>query len=266
VRYVVVVLVVSILGSSVQAQDWHEMRKITSLTVAQARRLATRNRSDDLWLTGLTSVTPEVAAALAKHQGSRLMLDGITSVTPEVAAALAKHQGDLSLGLTELSDESATALARHRGGLTIGNKCGPIKMSDAAVRTLGSCNGHLSLRVSYLSDDVIKVLSQRRGGLSLSCLSSLSVEAAKALVNREDGEAAIYLNEVKRLDVDTAKALRPHKGLLMLLGVETLSPDVAKALAGHRGPINLRGLKTLSYEAAVELKRNPEIMIPDEFR
>jgi hypothetical protein len=57
-----------------------------------------------------TSLSPEAAEALAKHEGY-LDLSGLTSLSPETAEALAKHKGNLDLlGLTSLSDGAAEAL------------------------------------------------------------------------------------------------------------------------------------------------------------
>jgi len=63
----------------------------------------------------LTSLSPEVADALAKHHGT-LSLQGLTSLLPEVAQILAKHNGTLRLdNLTTLSPETADVVAKHKG-------------------------------------------------------------------------------------------------------------------------------------------------------
>ena len=62
----------------------------------------------------LTALTVEQAKTLAQDKSGRLLLDGLKSLSPEVAAELAKCEGWLSLnGLTALSDEAAAAIANE---------------------------------------------------------------------------------------------------------------------------------------------------------
>jgi hypothetical protein len=75
----------------------------------------------DPWLSlgGLRALEPDVAAALALHEGP-LLLDGIESLSDEVAAALAAHSGELSLaGLKSLSPAARSRLASHDGPVVI---------------------------------------------------------------------------------------------------------------------------------------------------
>ncbi|NCY01673.1 MAG: hypothetical protein EBX36_01880 [Planctomycetia bacterium] len=84
----------------------------------------------DPWLSlgGLKTLSPEVASALAMHDGP-LLLDGLTEISPDVARSLATHSGELSLaGLKTLGDEARAALATHEG---------PVVLPDALVATAG---------------------------------------------------------------------------------------------------------------------------------
>jgi len=75
----------------------------------------------DPWLSlgGLQTISPDVASALAMHDGP-LLLDGLTTISTEVASSLATHSGELSLaGLTQLSDDVRAALAEHDGPVTL---------------------------------------------------------------------------------------------------------------------------------------------------
>jgi hypothetical protein len=68
-----------------------------------------------LSLAGLTTLSPDVADALAGHIGG-LNLDGLNSLSAEAATALANHLGALSLGgLTTLPDDVAEILLDHAG-------------------------------------------------------------------------------------------------------------------------------------------------------
>lgn len=78
-------------------------------------------QTGDAWLSlgGLTSLAPEVAAALAMHEGP-LLLDGVESLTVESAEALAAHAGELSLaGLKSLPADVRDALAAHDGTVVL---------------------------------------------------------------------------------------------------------------------------------------------------
>lgn len=75
----------------------------------------------DAWLSlgGLRTLQPEIATALALHEGP-LLLDGVESLSPETAAALAAHAGELSLaGLTSLPADVRAMLAEHDGPVVL---------------------------------------------------------------------------------------------------------------------------------------------------
>ena len=88
------------------------------------------SEESDPWLSlgGVKALSPDVAAALAMHDGP-LLLDGLTVLSPDVAGSLATHSGELSLtGLESLSDEARAALAMHDG---------PVVLPDALVTASG---------------------------------------------------------------------------------------------------------------------------------
>ena len=105
----------------------HEHKWI-NLDAAEA--LAQHTSEHELDLNGLTSISVEVAGALARCQ-TGLCLNGLTSISVEMAEALAKHTTGLCLfGLTSISVEVAATLAAHRGLLNLG---GLTSLSDAAA-------------------------------------------------------------------------------------------------------------------------------------
>ena len=68
------------------------LRGVRELTVEQAEELAKYEDhlylvKGDLSLDGLTKITPEVAEALAKHEGG-LSLNSLTKITPEALKML----------------------------------------------------------------------------------------------------------------------------------------------------------------------------------
>lgn len=84
----------------------------------------------------LTSITPATARSLVRLKAGTLRLDGLTALSAETAAVLARHSGVLSLnGLTRLSDDAAASLARHKGPVLLQ---GLLTASPEAVRTLST--------------------------------------------------------------------------------------------------------------------------------
>lgn len=91
----------------------------------------------------LNTLPPDMAQSLVRWKRGDLSLDGLTSLSDETAAVLAKHVGTLSLnGLTRLtSEEAANALSRHRGPVLLR---GLLTISPA-VRTILMNNGEIQL-------------------------------------------------------------------------------------------------------------------------
>ncbi len=159
---------------------------------------------------GVTELSPQMAAELAKHRGtaenltrpgvitrrsdgaaSVLRLDGLSSLSPAVAEALVAHEGVLVLnGLESLPSDVAAFLAKRTGNSQ----------------------------------------TKRTGILVLNGLTSLSTESATALASFT-GE--LVLKGLPELTPETAAALANHKGRLHLTGLTKLSPEVHDALRAH---------------------------------
>ena len=117
--------------------------------------------------------------AAKQHEGD-LSLDGLSTLSAEVAEALARHKDDLYLGgLTTLSDDAAKALARHKGGLVLN---GLTTLSDEAAKALAQHKGWLDLNgLTTLSDEAAKAVAERKGELYLHGLTTLTDDGAKVL-------------------------------------------------------------------------------------
>ena len=107
-----------------------------SLAVAEQLVLHTSNLS----LSGLTTITDEVAKVLATHKGDGLKLNGLTNLSEAAAQSLRKYKGGggysegLQLkGLASISDAVAASFGKHRGRLTLD---GLTSLSDAAAKSL----------------------------------------------------------------------------------------------------------------------------------
>ena len=259
-----------------------DTNEIKTLTVEQAESLSKHYFFGPLYLKGLTSLTPEAAAALAKRKhhlyldglitlspeaaralaklGGHITLSGLATISPEAAEALAKHCCELALdGLTTLTPEVAEALAKHKGGLSLN---GLTSLTPEAAEVLAKTDSNLSLDgLTMLSDEAAEALSQYKGRLSLNGLTMLSDEAAKALAKCKghlylDGLTTLTNAELaaklapRQTKVKTFFVAKPFKNLT------TLSPKAAEALAQHSsGHLHLDGLTTLSYEVAKALAK-----------
>lgn len=240
---------------SLHAEDTNQFQQ---LTVEQAQRLA-RDKSGRLLLDGLKSLSPEVAAELAKHEGW-LSLNGLTTISDEAAAALAQHKRALHLdGLTKISDATAAALAGHRGELSLN---GLSAISDESARALARhTGGRLFLNgLTTLSGEAGKALAKRNGGgpsfaVSLEGLTSLSVEAAAALADSHGHNWHGHLPAFKTVSVEVAQAFaKEGANIRSMTGLTTISDEAARLLLPKIGG-NLPELKTLSPEAAKTLAK-----------
>jgi formylglycine-generating enzyme required for sulfatase activity len=104
--------------------------------------------------------------------------------------------------------------------------------------------------LSSLSTEVAKeIVRLELSELRFASLASLSSRASAIL---SQTMASIELTCIKSLTVESAKALIPHAGLLTLPSIRELAPEVASMLAGHKGPLDLSGLDHISLEVAKE--------------
>lgn len=222
---------------------------IESLTVEEAEELLERRGGvtrggiswpSDLRLTGLKSLTPEVAGLLAQHEGG-LFLDGLEELSPETAQALAqKKEGSLRRsftstlsinGVSGLSVEIARALSTHKGDLKLN---GLHALSASAAEALG------------------KKAEGSHSRIELRGLTDLSNEAAKGLIG--EGSFGLVLTGLRSPSIEVLSVLAKHKGMLALDGIMELPVGASKVLAGHEGSLSLNGLRTLSASDASEFE------------
>lgn len=230
----------------------NDAQQLQQLTVAESQRL-THDKSGRLALDGLKTLSPEVAAELAKHEGW-LSLNGLTEISEDVAAALGQHKGPLHLnGLTKVSDEAAKSLAGHRGELSLN---GLTAISDESARALAKhAGGRLLLNgLTTLSGEAGKAFAGRKGGgptyqTVLDGLTSLSPAAAAALAESHGHNWQGNLPAFKTIPVEVAQALAKRQGGLSMPGLTTISDEAAKALQGKLGG-NLPRLTSLTVESA----------------
>ena len=103
---------------------------LASLNLGTAKALS--KHSGVLVLNGLETISPDVAAVLAKRDGGTLVLNGLLELSPETAKALATYSGEIALkALGELSVDCAKVLSTHRHKLYLN---GPTEISPVALK------------------------------------------------------------------------------------------------------------------------------------
>jgi len=262
------------LPSLALAQD---SSKLTTLTVEQAREVMAKKpgivgSADGSFANfdALTTLTPEVAEVLVKHEGA-LSLNGLTEISPETAAALAKHApakqfgyADLRLnGLKTICLKAAEALAAHQGKVLLYSleKIDSIPLALKLARQWGE----LRLGITELLPPVAAELAKHRG-------TDEDKTRPGVILRRQDGAASVLrIDNLSSLSPETADALAAHEGVLVLNDLTSLPHAVAVSLAKRTGNSNavrsngssltakrtgtlvLNGLETLSTESAAAL-------------
>lgn len=240
------------------------------ISVAALRSLASFKGTVDL--SGLKQLTPDMAKAIHAGTAAALWLDGVTTLTPDVAALLMRPEpnGQFATmfsfgGLQSFPPE----VARHWAGVHTSLALAGVKeISADTARELVAFPGELELGVTAVTPAVARLLAEGPSRLVLSGLERLDPEVARALGREQEG---LDLPNLRRLDAVAASALlEPDDGLrrgtdaprgggvymgshalLRLSGLESIGPETADALGRKSGPqIELHGIARLSPEAA----------------
>jgi len=206
--------------------------QIDSLTVENAARLVATTRDRKLVLSGLTTLSADVATALAAFDQTALQLGGLKQISPETAQALATSRAT-SLDLGGLATPSTDVLAALANFAGMGIMLGLDELPPTTARTLAT-------------------FKARR--LRFTGSATLTVDAATALASFP-GDQLWFEHAPVELTPEVARAIAAFKGpALGLDGVTTLSQDAARELAAFRGEaLRLNGLTTLSSDAAAAL-------------
>jgi hypothetical protein len=234
-----------------------QLSRTYEITPAVAEALA--EFRGEMLILGLKSLSPEVAAALAKSQAANVWLHSVTSVSPEAAEAIVKLRGHLVLtGLAELeSVPLAEKLAARPGALSF-----PYLTTITPQIAAALAKNEQSLTLAGLTDvstEVQEKLAETVGGLSLPNLTSLdSLPLAKRLA-----ASVVLLTEVEKLSAEQAELLLGAKGQGSFWGGVYLSPaavtpEVANALAAVPRTVNLTlvGSEPLSDDVLRTLLRS----------
>lgn len=242
------------------------LKGVTSLSPEAAAAMVEGFRGASLTL-NLTSLQADTAKELAQGRRNDLFLDRLTELSDEAAAAL----GGSSLtnlwlrGLTDLSPGAAKGLA----ALKAAGNLGPTLRLDS-LRSLSpeAAEAFAASNITYLeligletlSADTARALARSKAFTGdLRSLTTLSADAAAALgtfAGNKSRGGKLNLFGLTTLDAEAARGLAAFRGNLELDGLIEIDPETAAALATYAGPnLSLGGLKTLSAETAAELAK-----------
>lgn len=176
---------------------------IKTLTAERAQQLVEEHKGP-LNLAGLSELTIDVAAVLARYEGD-LLLDGLSSLSPQAAAALATHAGSAGKAVDPEAIAARVSEAFEQGDLQLSRFEEIIAEfgGEGSIPTL-SLGGLIAMK-----PDVAAALAGHTGDLRLDGLKSLSAEAAAALATHV---GSLSLGGIDGLDADVAEALVPHRG------------------------------------------------------
>lgn len=178
----------------------------------------------------LRELTPEFAAALARHKGS-LAVHGPVAISEKCAALLGQHQS--SLRLPDCRIASAAAVR----SLCVGNKksilLGIETITEDIAKELATYKGDVYFpNATRLDDEVATILKRHEGMLELRFLRSMSPSTASALADKK-GEWFARLGSADvplRLTTATAAELARTPDTIQINNV-VCEPDEASVLS-----------------------------------
>jgi len=229
---------------------------LKAIDAEAAAKLSVRRGYLRLW--GITSLTPEQAAALVGSPGQGLEVTGVRDITPEVARALVQGKRDkLGLGLTTLSTDIAEILAEFPGKLWFPRL---ETLSREAAAALGKHRKAIDLGAAHISPDVAEILLRHDGPIGLTSVRKLAPGVGDILA-RHKSEVRLELDEIDSVSL-ARKLFSEPNAPSSVVNLRTMSPAIATEYA-RRNPWGLKHLDSLSLEAAKELaKGNQEINFP----
>jgi hypothetical protein len=237
-----------------------------SAEVAEALGGSKRN----LFLTGLTSLSPDTADALAKGRFPILSLTGLADLSPEAAGILAQNNAmteSLILpSLRKLDARTASVLANGKlGYLLLPNLSNLSEETAAALSGFKGKKLVLSGLTSLNAALVDKLLSSGGFEVDLSGIATMDAETATALVTRTS-DRSLNLPGLTSLDPAVMGALAKVP-VLKMSGLSSLDVTAARVLAqGEVSQLHLPGLRSLSAEAVSELIKKERLEMYTDVR
>ncbi|MCY2967302.1 MAG: hypothetical protein NT069_27315, partial [Planctomycetota bacterium] len=211
---------------------------------------------------GLSTISPELAAELAKYEGT-LAISGLRELPAKSAAALSTFPGPylrLSGPAThQLSPETAAALARIPRRLLLEElkRIDSVPLCDKNTRQMGWYWN----RAETVAPESVPALIQFNGWFNID---GLTVLESPALARRlSDQTFSGNLHALQRLAPEAAEVLATFDKPLRI-GLSVLDDvAVARALAHSKGKIELKRLKAATAEVIAILKDSKAIEVPN---
>lgn len=224
---------------------------LETIDVNAAAKLSVRRGYLRLW--GLTSLTPEVAAALVASPGQRLEVIGVRHISPEVARALvAGKREKLGLGLTALSADIAEILAEFPGAIWFPHL---ETLSPEAAAAMSSHRGSLDLGPARISPEVAEELLRHDAPIGLTSVKRLAPGVGDILA-RHKSEVRLELDEIDSAPL-AAKLFREPNRSSSVDSLRTMSAEIARELVRSPSHPSFQRLDSLTPEAARELAKKP---------
>lgn len=229
---------------------------VETIDADAAAKLSVRRGYLRLW--GITSLTPETAAALVGSPGQRLELTGVRDISPEVAGALIRGKREaLGLGLPTLPTAIAEILAEFPGELWFPHL---ETLSREAAGALSKHRAAIDLGPARISAEVAETLLDHDAPIGLSQVRKLAPGVGDILA-RHKTEVWLALEEIDSVSLARKLFMEPEASS-SVHRLRTMSPAIAAEYA-RRDPGYLEHLDSLSLEAAKELaKGNQDINLP----
>ena len=224
------------------------MPALETIDADAAAKLSVRRGYLRLW--GVTSLTPEVAAALVGSPGQRLEVPSVRDISPGVARVLAQGKRDaLRLGLTTLPTGIAEILAEFPGKLWFPRL---ETLSREAARAMGKHRKALDLGPANISPEVAEVLLHHDAPIGLTSVRKLAPGVGDILA-RHKSEVRLALEEIDSVSL-ARKLFSEPAASSSVSRLRTMSPEIAAEYA-MRNRSGLHSLDTLTVDAARELAK-----------
>ena len=221
---------------------------LKSIDAEAAVKLSVRRGYLRLW--GVTSLTPEQAAALVGSPGQGLEVTGVRDITPEVARALVQGKRDkLGLGLTTLSTDIAEILAEFPGKLWFPRL---ETLSREAAAALAKHRKAIDLGAAHISPDVAEILLRHDGPIGLTSVRKLAPGVGDILAKHK-AEVWLELEDIDSVPL-ARKLFSEPNAPSSVENLRTMSPAIAAEYAAHYHGGLVR-LDTLTVDAARELAK-----------
>jgi hypothetical protein len=214
---------------------------------------------DDKWLDDYTYIDHAAAEILGQSDdGRELNLSGLATLTPAVARALAQYSGPLVLnGIRKVDTAIARILGSRRQDFTLLEGLEELTSRRLAKMLVvcGEENGDIFLnRLRKLSPEIASVLAKASCWLNFGGHAQLSPEVnqilSRAKMVRFCGHKRLRLKHVLGLGCDG----KSHDGVLVFVGTSQIDTDAAAELAKYPGgAISFMSLEAISAEAAEAL-------------